>query len=131
MLDPRMVINPDVFFANAVQQSESLEELATVLSKMLDSDLAVWEDGTLYSIRARVVSHRGLAFHVFPNDHDPPHFHVVSPNVNAKFSIESCEYLGGQAGGRDIGLIKWVFNHGGREKLLVKWRATRPTRDAS
>jgi hypothetical protein len=53
-----------------------------------------------------------LKIEIFPNDHNPPHFHVKTERYNAKFDIETCELLGGTGvPGKHIRVIKdWHAN---------------------
>jgi hypothetical protein len=68
----------------------------------------------------------GLKIHVFPNEHPPPHFHVKSPNMDASFSIESCEILNGIINSRDYKAISFWHKHS--KPILIKlWDESRPT----
>ena len=129
--DPRMVTDPEEFFLAAIADASSQEALVELLEALLTAGFGVWEDGRLYNIRARVDRVRGLTIHVFPRDHDPPHFHVVGPGVNAKFGIESCQYLGGPLGHHRRDIIEWFLRNGGRAKALALWEQTRPSTEAS
>jgi hypothetical protein len=119
-------MQPEAFFAQAIRSARSQSELASVLSRLLVSGLAGWDDGSLYHIRARVASIHGLALHVFPLDHDPPHFHVVGADVDAKFSLDSCQPMSGRLDGKSVKLIQWFFANGGRDQLIAMWNRTRP-----
>lgn len=63
---------------------------------------------------------------IYPNDHPPPHFHVITDLYNAKFDIDKCELIGRcEIPGKHIRAIKtW---HAEKVPLLQeKWLATRP-----
>jgi len=53
----------------------------------------IWSDGRVYFIKEYVGRARDLKFHVWPGDHNPPHFHVLSTqrNINAKFHLHTLE----------------------------------------
>jgi hypothetical protein len=128
--DLRAVTKPEEYFRGCITGAPDLEHLAKVLAELLDAPLAVWEDGTLTHIRARVAQVRNLVLHVYPLDHDPPHFHVVGPNTDAKFSLADGRCLGGRINGRSEELIRWFFNEGGRDKLLAGWARMHPDHPA-
>jgi hypothetical protein len=129
--DIGMVSDPDRFFAEAIQMSSSLDELADVLETIFKSGLAVGEDGRFNQIRARVADVRGLRILVYPNDHDPPHFHVVGSDFDAKFTISACDLISGNVDGRRRAIVEWFLHHGGREMALRRWNETRPSPAAS
>ena len=124
--DVRMVSEPDDYFSEAVQRAEELSDLVEILERLFESGLAVGEDGRFNHIRARVASVRGLAIHVFPDDHDPPHFHIVGPDCDAKFAIATGDYISGRIDHRRAALAKWFFKHGGRDKVVAKWTQMHP-----
>jgi hypothetical protein len=66
-----------------------------------------------------------LKIMIYPNDHPPPHFHIVTDIYNAKFYIETCELIDGVLPGKHIKVIrKWHANR--VDFLRDKWRITRP-----
>jgi len=64
--------------------------VADLLEMHLDST-QVLPDGTIYKIKRLIAVIGGLKIEVYPKDHQPTHFHVVSKqrNINAKFDIET------------------------------------------
>lgn len=125
--DLRMISDPDRFFEDAINSASSLDHLADIVETLFKSGLAVDEDGRFTHIRARVADVGGLKIEVYPNDHAPPHFHVVGPGFNAKFDISTCAYLGGHIDHRRRAILNWFFKHGGRDMALRRWNETRPS----
>lgn len=66
-----------------------LQQIADFLDAHLDAT-KVWSDGKVIQIRRRIAHVKDLIIEIYPNDHDPPHFHVISRqrDINARFSIE-------------------------------------------
>lgn len=73
-----------------ISQARTLEELNQVLYILLNGDFAVWDDGSLYSIRQLVARFSGLKVEIYSKEHPPPHFHVKGGDVDAVFSISNC-----------------------------------------
>ena len=68
-----------------------------------------------------------INIHVRIKEHAPPHFHVESPDINASFRIDNCEYINGNMAASDIKIVKyWYSNYKGRQKLIKTWNETRP-----
>ena len=55
---------------------------------------------------------RDMRVIIYPNDHNPPHFHVKSKNgdVDAKFRIDNGEYISGLISGKDLKRIDAFYN---------------------
>lgn len=108
---------------------QTFDDFTAWLEAILHNPCNVYEqDGEefLIEIRQLVARVNGLKIEVYSNEHPPPHFHVKSPNVNASFSIESCELLEGNAENKDIKKIK--FWHKQAKPILISaWNSTRPT----
>jgi hypothetical protein len=109
-----------------VESAKSLEQSATALAHLLSSGVAVWEDGSLYSVRHLVGSVKGLKIEVFAREHPPPHFHISGGDINAIFSLTTCEHLKGNISGRELSLIKWWYEKS-RPNLISAWNQTRPS----
>lgn len=63
---------------------------------------------------------------VFTNDHFPPHFHVITDRYNAKFTIDSCDFISskGQIKDRHKKIIReWHVNN--KNELMRVWLKTR------
>lgn len=108
-----------------LDEGSSLSELTQVLYILLNGDFAVWEDGSLYSIRQLVDRFEGLKVEIFPREHPPPHFHVKGGDVDVCFSIDECDLIEGRLDGRRKDLIKWWHSRC-KAKLIEIWNATRP-----
>jgi hypothetical protein len=126
-----MVLQPDEYFGDAIAATETLDDLATVLEDLQAAGLAVSADDRLIYVRARVDRIGNLVIHVYPRDHDPPHFHVVGPGISAMFDLYDCSYLGGDLGRYRRDLTEWFFRKGGRERAIAMWKRTRPSDVAS
>lgn len=68
--------------------------LAGQLELHLDST-TIAPDGSVYLIKQRVATIRDLEINVYPKDHDPPHFHVLSKqrNLDARFHVYTLELI--------------------------------------
>jgi hypothetical protein len=75
------------------------ETIAGQLELYLDST-SVAPDGSVYLIKQRIASVGDLKVDIYPKDHDPPHFHVLSKqrNMNARFHIETLELINEKSG---------------------------------
>lgn len=102
-----------------------LEESIAVLMRLLSDGYAVWDDGSLYSIKQLVASIKGLEIEVFPREHSPPHFHVSGGSIDATFSISECSYIKGTVSGREKRLIEWWYQRS-RANLITAWNQSRP-----
>jgi hypothetical protein len=58
-----------------------------MLQKCLQNTV-VTELGEVYEIKKLVDKINNLKIHIYPNDHNPPHFHVLTDNINASFRID-------------------------------------------
>lgn len=61
------------------------------LEKYLNKTI-VREDGVFYFIKELVGRIRNLKIEIYSNDHNPPHFHVKSPDksIDATFRLDNC-----------------------------------------
>ena len=108
-----------------ISQASTLEELTQILYILLNGNFAVWDDGSLYSIRQLVAQFSGLKIEIYSKEHPPPHFHVKGGDVDAVFSISDCELIEGRLDGRRRNLIKW-WHAKSKDKLVEIWNETRP-----
>jgi len=71
--------------------------------------------------KERVTTIKNLKIIIYSNDHNPPHFHVLSNdyNVNAKFLIENGEYLSGEISNKDLKRIK-AFYLSPKTKIIME-----------
>ncbi|MBU0488237.1 MAG: DUF4160 domain-containing protein [Bacteroidetes bacterium] len=53
--------------------------------------LVVWPDGTTYQVKELIDNIESLKIYMYPHDHNPPHFHVISKNkeIDAVFDFSS------------------------------------------
>ena len=71
-------------------------------------------DGRMYLWKARVTKQEDLIVNVYPHDHPPPHFHVISKqrNIHALFSIPDIELIevrSGKLSSSDRKKIEYLF----------------------
>lgn len=88
---------------------ELLEKIITpVLEEYMSHDFPA---GTKSTIKERIATVRDMQLIIYPNDHNPPHFHVKSKNgdIDAKFTIEDCTLLGGTISNKDQKRIMEFF----------------------
>ena len=71
--------------------------------------------------KERVGKIEGLDVHIYTNDHNPPHFHVKTKDktIDAKFSIETGEYLSGEIDSKNLKRIK-AFYLSPKTKLVLQ-----------
>jgi hypothetical protein len=70
----------------AAEDVVQAETIADQLELYLDST-EIAPDGSVYLIKRRIVSVGSLDINIYPQDHDPPHFHVVSKQRGATGGI--------------------------------------------
>jgi len=119
-------MNPYAVLETRAANARSLQEAAEVLSDLLTGGFAVWTDGSLYNIKQLVARVKGLRIHVYPNEHGPAHFHVISADVDAAFAIDDCTFLRGNIDSREQRLVRWWYDRS-RALLIAAWNETRPT----
>lgn len=91
----------------------------TILVKMIEEKIltpildfymtAPYEDVVKNIIDKQHVDYiKNMQIIIYSNDHNPPHFHVISKDksIDAKFTIEDCTYLGGDIGNKDLKRIQ-------------------------
>jgi len=68
--------------------------IADLLETHLDST-QVLPDGTVYKIKKFIAATGDLRIEVYPMDHYPAHFHIVSKkrNLNARFDLNTLEFI--------------------------------------
>ncbi len=97
------------------EEVETPQTLEQKLETYLDST-KVLPDGTIYRIKHFVTSVNDLEVHVWPKDHDPAHFHVISKqrNFDARFDLNTLEFLSnksGRAKKKDVKKIQSFFKN--------------------
>jgi len=104
---------------------EILEKILTsILDYYMNVNFVVIENSLRipgYVIKERIETVRHMQIIIYSNDHNPPHFHVISSDnsVNAKFTIETCELISGEIGTKDIKRIK-AFYQSPKTEILMK-----------
>lgn len=85
--------------------------IADLIETHLDST-QVLPDGTVYKIKRFIASIGDLKIEVYPKDHNPQHFHVVSKQrkINARFSIKTLEHVNTKQGVISANDIKKIQN---------------------
>lgn len=94
-----------------------------ILQKILEDLLEIYlgyDDETINKlletpdliIKQRVQKINNLEVWIYSNDHNPPHFHVKTNDlkIDAKFSIESGELIGGDISTKDRKKIMAFYN---------------------
>lgn len=68
--------------------------IAGRVEKYLDST-SVWQDGRVLKTKKFVARVKDLRIEVYPKDHAPSHFHVISRQrgINARFSLDTLELM--------------------------------------
>jgi hypothetical protein len=71
--------------------------------------------------KERVAKIDDLEIIIYTNDHNPPHFHVKTKekSIDAKFSIETGEYLSGKIDSKNLKRIK-AFYLSPKTKILLE-----------
>jgi len=61
--------------------------------------------------------------YIYPGDHNPPHFHLRSPNSKALVDIATLEVIAGKASRRDLAEAKeWAQKPENLAALVSEWR---------
>ncbi len=118
------------FFHNADPSDlNTIEDWTAWLEAILHNPCSIWNDNgedILIEIRHLIARVNGLKIEIYPNEHPPPHFHVVSANLNVSFAIEDCRILAGEINSQDLKKISYWHKHA-KHKLISCWNTSRPT----
>jgi uncharacterized protein DUF4160 len=61
--------------------------------------------------------------YIYPDDHNPPHFHLKGPNSRALIDIVSLEVIAGKASRKDLAEVKeWAGKPENLALLVSEWR---------
>lgn len=94
-----------------------------ILTPILEYYMAApYEEAVKHIIgKERVGTINNMQIVIYSNDHNPPHFHVMSKDksIDAKFTIADCTYLGGQIGTKDIKRIQ-AFHADMKTQVVMK-----------
>ena len=108
------------------ERAATLEEAAAILTELLGGGYSIWDDGSLCFIRQLVAKVNNLRIEVFPNEHPPPHFHVVFPGGNASFALADCSLIKGHISNGERALVKWWYDRS-RALVIKSWNDSRPS----
>ncbi len=80
------------------KESEDLS-ITDLLEIHLDST-KIWIDGSVYFVKHFIASTKDLSIHVYPKDHWPAHFHVISKqrNIDARFDLDTLDLISEKRG---------------------------------
>jgi len=70
----------------------------------------------------RICSFDGMTFVLYYNDHDPPHFHVISADVETRIEILTGEYYSGDPAlprTKERAVLRWLETW--RSAILQEW----------
>ena len=117
------------FFEVDPDELENFEDFVIYLESMLGGPCTVYDiDGefVLCEIKARVAIVHGLSIEIYPKEHAPPHFHVLSATIDASFRIDNCDLLNGTISRSDLQKIRY-WHKLSKRLLIEKWNSMRPT----
>lgn len=119
-----------------IQTEKSISLSKDILNKAFVDTLKIYlgyDDATIdfllsnpnFADKERVKTIEHLEVIIYPNDHNPPHFHVKSKDlkIDAKFLIETGELYKGEISSKDKKKIK-AFYESPKGKILLEliWR---------
>ena len=73
------------------------------------------------NVKERVGTIGSMKIIIYSNDHNPPHFHVLSNDgkLNVKFTIEHCDLLSGKIDSKNLKRIK-AFYSDQKTQIIMK-----------
>jgi hypothetical protein len=107
-----------------------IEELGESLDSGPIIKLKEENDGIheIFSIKKQLVARNGgYRFHIYANEHPPPHFHVKYGEEENSFSLLDASPLHPNNGLKKYfkNIKKWHSKN--KEKLITAWNSSRPT----
>jgi Domain of unknown function (DUF4160) len=71
-------------------------------------------------IKERIKKIDDLEVIIYTNDHNPPHFHIKTKdrNIDAKFLIETGDYMSGEIDSKKLKVIKAFYNSPKTKSIL-------------
>jgi hypothetical protein len=108
---------------------EEIEKQLKILNYKLTLALTytiITEDGHVAEIRQLVTRIDNLKLEIYPNEHPPPHFHVISNDFNVSINIENCEIIKGQLDSKTYKKVKYFFDSN-KKDLIAMWNHLRPS----
>ena len=116
-------------FRTPIENLEDFSNLAILLESLLHDPCYISEiDGKFILIEtfAQVVFVRGMKIEIYPNEHQPPHFHVKTQKLQAAFRIDDCSIISGEISSGDYKKIVYWYNQS-KDILINFWNKMRPT----
>jgi hypothetical protein len=109
-----------------INDAVDLVQLTKSLQELLSGPYAISPDEDLYCTKARVDRIDDLRVVIRPNDHPPPHFHVIGQDFDVSFEIESGILLEGRIDPPHYQKVKW-WHKRAKQILNRIWENTRTT----
>ena len=106
-----------------IMDTEKLEQfLLPRLEQYMSMDYNLLPNVLGYEIKQNVGRDRNMLFKIYSKDHNPPHFHVISLDntVNAKFTLNDCQYLSGEISSKDRKRVEAFFSFA-KEFMKKMW----------
>lgn len=71
--------------------------------------------------KERIGTINNMQIIIYSNDHNPPHFHVLSKDktIDAKFTIKDCTYISGEINTKDLKRIQ-AFHADMKTQIVMK-----------
>jgi hypothetical protein len=113
----------DQFVMGPVDTFGALEQFERSLEALLSSGCYMLE-GQLIHGRQLVDRIGGLKLEIRSREHIPPHFHVISADINASFVIEDGSLLNGHVNSKERDLIQYWYACS-KKRLIEVWNDTR------
>ena len=121
------------FYMDDPSSLVSIDDLAEHLHSLLSSGTYIGEfpgsNGPIL-VEAKELVERidGLKIEIYSNEHPPPHFHVISTNVKASFSLDHCKLIDGKINKKHkVKIQYWFHNLNAKKSLVEVWNRTRPS----
>lgn len=107
-----------------INDATDLTQLTKSLQELINDPDEIEDDVWLSCTRVRVDRIYDLRVIIRPNDHPPPHFHVIGSDFNVSFDIESCKLLEGRINPSHFQKVRW-WHKRAKPKLSKIWDNTR------
>jgi len=121
------------FFLVDSKELDTLDEWVEYLDAIVHGPCLILEkDNELQLIenpfitKAQVAIVRGMRVEIYSKEHPPPHFHVLSPTIDASFRIDNCTLLNGEVTKDEHKKIRY-WHKQAKPMLIEKWNLMRPT----
>jgi len=100
--------------------------LELFLNKIVNNTI-VTDNGQVLEIKQLVDKIRNLKIHIYSNEHNPPHFHVISKceTINAVFDLQTGSLIKGHIDGKDEKRIGYYYSQF-KDKLIEYWENNNP-----